>query len=1020
MWGAVRTAQDDWLEDVMLEYDVADVGDVEPTYASVAADGTLAGRSTVDHWLLTAGLRGGAVSEVGAGVDGWQMEALPGKGHNAVWVTIPLDADSGDTGDGASHRATQAKVMSAEETTTFQEEEESAVARALEEATAAEGQLSGKRKVEVIECALHELALRVLQVGEEGEGGAKRRRWRGAEAKMRWWRRVKQWASRLDERDDVMQEMYDGVPEVLGRDAAKDAELMAALRAAPAADRRRRLLHLADARMRAAEEARRKAEGGEADDPDRVATMLMEKLKAAGTRKGSGVWDVFKAVGEARSDLVGVKSRPKRGTPTIAQVTCTTRPVEEGGGRAVVGVRAVAEEVARQAAALHQERGGSAEGMATVYRWLDGVGASGDASDAKHLDTELAGEATRTVTEGEWATLLSDEALDAGRKKFRPVQGVGGDGISGYHLRLAGGATWAAYKAAMRDMGVALARASQRLRQAGTAAEVEDGRRQVREAVPEWWTKWLVILLAKPGRKPDRMSSMRDIYLQPHGLKLFMNGLKPRYDMGAEGLLLASQSGFRRDRDAPEQTMAMSIQQEQAEEGGRPWYRGFIDYSGFFQSIVRRIQEMVEARGHVPLTMTEAVVALHDSLRVAVDTGACVAPAVPSLTGNGQGDTDGPVRSMLMLDPITRAVEQLCAGFRYDMPAGVGATRVPQVWFADDGSFGTDDHGMLRVIFTVVSMVARVAGLEVGIDGEQKGTKTAWHGAEPDGSGGYVECDGSTSVELIDGRIVPLAKGKYKHLGTWLETTARHHATRERVVARCRGIAGMLARLGCLTAAQYVEAVDIAVRSVIMYYGAATPMSRSACERIDRAKRIGLAAMGHRARRSAKWLVHAKEAEGGMGMGLTWAQAGAALVAEVSRVLRRPGTPAYVALTSQIAATYWRLGWRPTKAAPRPLDWWPVHLQGTRALREDYVVESFMAFCLEAGMRTEARGGAGAADAMGSGWWGEPSGSAADKSIWEVEGRQFSWRLAQLGLVTRRDLYGGRDAGGEGRCRECE
>ena len=87
---------------------------------------------------------------------------------------------------------------------------------------------------------------------------------------------------------------------------------------------------------------------------------------------------------------------------------------------------------------------------------------------------------------------------------------------------------------------------------------------------------------------------------------------------------------------------------------------------------------------------------------------------------------------------------------------------------------------------------------------------------------------------LIDGRVVPLAKGKYKHLVTWLETTARHHTTRERVVARCRGIAGMLARLGCLTAAQYVEAVDIAVRSVIMYFGAATPMSRSVCERIDR------------------------------------------------------------------------------------------------------------------------------------------------------------------------------------------
>ena len=84
------------------------------------------------------------------------------------------------------------------------------------------------------------------------------------------------------------------------------------------------------------------------------------------------------------------------------------------------------------------------------------------------------------------------------------------------------------------------------------------------------------------------------------------------------------------------QTLAMAILQEQAEDLGKPWYRGFIDFAGFFQSVVRRVQEMVEAKAGVAPQVTEVVVALHDSLQVAVDTGERVSPAVASLTGNGQ------------------------------------------------------------------------------------------------------------------------------------------------------------------------------------------------------------------------------------------------------------------------------------------------------------------------------------------------------------------------------------------------
>ena len=86
-----------------------------------------------------------------------------------------------------------------------------------------------------------------------------------------------------------------------------------------------------------------------------------------------------------------------------------------------------------------------------------------------------------------------------------------------------------------------------------------------------------------------------------------------------------------------------------------------------------------------------------------------------------------------------------------------------QVFFADDGAFGTSDFEALQVVFYVASTVARAEGLVIGI--VKGGKKTAWHGAEPDGRGNMRECGDERRIELIDGRTVPRAVGRYKHLG---------------------------------------------------------------------------------------------------------------------------------------------------------------------------------------------------------------------------------------------------------------
>ena len=121
-------------------------------------------------------------------------------------------------------------------------------------------------------------------------------------------------------------------------------------------------------------------------------------------------------------------------------------------------------------------------------------------------------------------------------------------------------------------------------------------------------------------------------------------------------------------------------------------------------------------------------------LKVRYDAGGALTEGVESGVGNGQGDSAGPVRSMIPLALVAKAVDALVAGYPYRTAPGARERRVPQVWFCDDGSFGTDDFEMLQTCFLVVSAVSRTLGLQIGVDAA--GGKTAWSGAELGRSGG--------------------------------------------------------------------------------------------------------------------------------------------------------------------------------------------------------------------------------------------------------------------------------------------
>ena len=228
-------------------------------------------------------------------------------------------------------------------------------------------------------------------------------------------------------------------------------------------------------------------------------------------------------------------------------------------------------------------------------------------------------------------------------------------------------------------------------------------------------------------------------------------------------------------------------------------------------------------------------------------------------------------------------------------------------------------------------------------------------------------------------------------------------AARAVVTARAEGMASALARLGVLTASEYVEAIDTATLTVVAYYGAIFPIGRKACKRIDVAKRRGLAMLGHSGERTARWLVHERRPVG-LELAYTWPHAAAALVVGVDRAWQASASaPARVAAESRTAKEVWRMGWRPTSKEPSPMDFDTRH--ATAALTEEGIAAANLKYLAEAGVRTRAAAGDGAAGALARCYDATATGEGATASVWAQEGRTYGWRLARLGAVQRRHFY---------------
>ena len=1070
---------EEWLEIFMAEHGYTSTGDEEPTYMTNCRGMCI--QTRIDHWLLSEALATASYAEVGGCADGGEEGKrrmgedgrATSKGHNTlIWrrrtETRAGEIEEGGTEEDWETRQTTKKQMSEAEKEMFKGEEEGRVRSALEEARGAQrreqGQSTGsraetllgrgRREIEAIERAHTELHREITGGAGEGNPGRDcKDKVMALEEKRRWNKKQMLQCVRGADTDSRFNQKYEFKTD------NKDKNLLTtgmkeALSETPGGPRRKALVRMYSDRMEKAQKECKAELDKEAADPDRLRTRLMKEIGEAGDHRGLIAKAILQAIGRCKASLVGAKSKPRGVAPGMKCIR------EMAGGNTLYGKGEVIKEIQKQSRHMHKAAGGNGgavldivesmalEGLPHITpfqtRRLEEKGEKEDRETKRRQEEDAAilglrewrrlrrlGRAKETTIQdyvnmsmaltGLMENLVSGTALDEGIEKFREGQGVGEGGYSGIWLKNSSDSTRDAYKQAIRGVAKDLLMASHELVGAVSEEDRRKAQRRVREAAPRGWTRWIVILLPKPGKPLDQLDKRRDICLQPHGLKLLMNGVKPAYEETGEAVQPASNAGFRKYGSPTQTALQLGLMRETAMAQERAWYCGFCDKKGFFMSVVRRIQKVAEAKSNVRTQITDIIMALHESLIVAYDSGEGVTLGTEGKKGNGQGDTLGPIRSMEPLAFEIRAVEWLTKGFGMQGPKEIGRDRIAQIYFADDQAMCTESWRMMQVAYTVMSMMSRALRFEIGVEMELKEgepvTKTGVMGAIwVDGRIREVEAD--THIQLIDGTPIPMVKGWYKHVGYIQEALGGFGKHRDRVVTQCKGIIGAVARLGLLSADQFIEVVDIATTTMIAYYGAAIPLGRETCEGIDRAKRKALAQLGHRGYTTSRYLAHAPKPEG-LGMAISWAHAAAALVTEVDKAAKeRPGHPSRVIVASRWAEVAWGHCWRPTEGNKTPGGWNPSREIAEEAMGEESIIEAYFKYTHMAGLERRAARGDNGRDAFAERYKPTPRREESSGKVYEGrEGRRYSWRLAALGWVWWDMAFGGVDENGHGTTR---
>ena len=585
------------------------------------------------------------------------------------------------------------------------------------------------------------------------------------------------------------------------------------------------------------------------------------------------------------------------------------------------------------------------------------------------------------------AELFTEDTFDQALARMRVRQAVGTDGWRGVLLRWAEGWARSAYLDALRGMLAAWG------------------------GWPTEWNDWLVTMIEKKGKDPRVFANLRDIWQSCHGWKIFTGMTRLHYQAIGDTAMPNFASGFRQRRNGMEAVLTTALAGEQAAALCAPIARGFVDLRSFFMGVSTPAQFALEHAVGVASCVSECHYAFAMSRCGRVDTGVFgLAPRVQVAQGLGQGCSNAPDRAMIDLLPAQLTAARLVPGFGFVSRAGPGdgagrgLTQVLQGWFADDANAVADRPLLLVLFVDVLWLASFVSGNRFGID--SKGRKTAITAALCDAIKGLQPDAGGWKVQLPDEREVPMITSKYCLLGNDVTHSVDGVEVLNMIEHRAKMATWLISRTVGMERATLDKLLEASGGGVLEYYGRAYPVGWERAERVERERRKAYARSGHRARLGPRLQVYADCAVGGLGATHFYARAAAAYMDQVDLALNGdPSAPAGVAFASALARVAVQLGYVPSEAAPTPLDFWPVHLQGV--LRSDQRVEAFLLYALQAGVRPTSTVAlrTGTPASLSTTRWRRPV-DAGGAEVWSRYGL-WSRFLGSVGVVRWADLYGG-------------
>lgn len=272
-------------------------------------------------------------------------------------------------------------------------------------------------------------------------------------------------------------------------------------------------------------------------------------------------------------------------------------------------------------------------------------------------------------------------------------------------------------------------------------------------AIPEDWTKGLIVTLPKKGNL-QFCDNWRGITLLSVPSKVFCGILLGRIDSAIDNRLREEQAGFRKGRGCIDQIFTIRNIIEQCLEWNSPLYINFIDFQKAFDSLHRDTLWSILRSYGVPDKLIALIKLFYHHFECSVVVDGNLSEWFPVESGVRQGCIISPILFLVAIDWIMRKTTS-------DKPRGIQWTllsHLESLDFADDLAVLSTTHRHLQEKTNRLSCFAKQTGLNISTTK----TKTLFINAN------------STEPILVDGE--PLEKvDEFTYLGSIVSTNEATH-----------------------------------------------------------------------------------------------------------------------------------------------------------------------------------------------------------------------------------------------------